>query len=296
MKARDEVLAAAAELGYVSNRIAGSLASTASRLVAIVVPSLSNIVFADVVTGANSALDEAGIQCVIGVTDYDMQREEALIASMLAWRPAAIMVTGLEHTSPSLRMLRASAGRVAELIDTDGEGVDLVIGFSNRAAGVASARRLLSRGYRRFGYVGHDLERDKRAGKRFAGFRDTLLEAGCPLRDLQFTAAASSIEVGRFGLETLLARSPELDAVYFSNDDMAMGGYFHCLARGVSIPRELALFGFNGLNIGAFAPQPLTTIRTPRFAIGQVGAKQVISNVPAQTIDLGFDLIDGATA
>ena len=111
------------------------------------------------------------------------------------------MVTGLEHTSPSLRMLRASAGRVAELIDIDGEGVDLVIGFSNRAAGVASARRLLSRGYRRFGYVGHDLERDKRAGKRFAGFRDTLLEAGCPLRDLQFTAAASSIEVGRFKLK-----------------------------------------------------------------------------------------------
>jgi len=293
---RDKVLAAAAGLGYVPNRIAGSLASTGSQLVAVVVPSLSNIVFADLLTGATGALEERGIQCVIGVTDYDMQREEALIASMLAWRPAAIMVAGLEHTAPSLRMLSASGGRVAELIDIDGQGVDLVVGFSSRAAGVASAQHLLSRGYREIGYVGHDLERDKRASKRFAGFRDTLLDAGRPLRDLQFTLAASSVEVGRLGLEALLARSPRLDAVYFSNDDMAMGGYFHCLSRGIAIPRELALFGFNGLNIGAFAPQPLTTIRTPRFAIGKVGAELVISDAPAQTIDLGFELIDGATA
>jgi LacI family gluconate utilization system Gnt-I transcriptional repressor len=293
---RDKVLAAVSGLGYVPNRIAGSLASAGSRLVAIVVPSLSNIVFADLLTGASNALEQKGIQCVIGVTDYDAQREETLIASMLAWRPAAIMVAGLEHTEPSLRMLRVSGARVAELLDIDGEGVDLVVGFSNRAAGAASAQHLLSRGYRRIGYVGHDLERDKRAGKRYAAFRDTLLEAGFPLSDLQTAPAGSSVEVGRVGLEALLARSPRLDAVYFSNDDMAIGGYFHCLSRDISIPGELALFGYNGLNIATVAPQPLTTIRTPRTLVGKVGAELVISAAPAQTIDLGFELIVGATA
>ncbi len=54
----------------------------------------------------------------------------------------------------------------------------------------------------------------------------------------KFSPGASSVENGRLGLERLLARTPDLDAVYFSNDDMALGGYFHCLARGISIPSE----------------------------------------------------------
>jgi len=68
----------------------------------------------------------------------------------------------------------------------------------------------------------------------------------------------------------LLARSPAIDAVYFSNDDMAIGGYFHCLANGITIPDRLALFGHNGLEVARLAPQPLSTLRTPRVLIGQV--------------------------
>jgi len=293
---RDRVMAAVTQLGYVPNRIAGTLASAGSRLVAIIVPSLSNIVFADVLSGAGTGLESEGYQAVFGVTDYDPAREEVLIASMLAWRPSAIMVAGLEHTDMAEKMLRASNVRIAELLDIDGQGIDIVVGFSNLEAGRVSARHLLSRGYRRIGYVGHDLERDKRAGKRLAGFCQALIDAGITLADQEMTSAPSSVEIGRMGLEKLLERSPDLDAVYFSNDDMAIGGYFHCLSRGIAIPTDLAIFGYNGLNIGTMAPRPLSTIRTPRVAIGKTAASLVTSDTPSQVVDLGFELIAGATA
>ncbi|SCW41351.1 substrate-binding protein-like domain-containing protein [Rhizobium mongolense subsp. loessense] len=104
------------------------------------------------------------------------------------------------------------------------------------------------------------------------------------------------MENGRLGLERLLARTADLDAVYFSNDDMALGGYFHCLATGVSIPSQLAIFGYNGLDIGRATPQPLSTIRTPRVETGKVAAQLVVNNAPSQVVDLGFELIEGATA
>ncbi|MET1026202.1 MAG: LacI family DNA-binding transcriptional regulator [Dongiaceae bacterium] len=293
---RDKVMSAVQQLGYVPNRIAGTLASTGSRLVAIIVPSLSNIVFADVLSGASAGLESDGYQAVFGVTDYDPNREEALIASMLAWRPSAIMVAGLEHTDNAGKMLRASRVRIAELLDIDGPGIDIVVGFSNLEAGRVSARHLLSRGYRRIGYVGHDLERDKRARKRLGGFCEALTEAGMALADQEMTSAPSSVEIGRMGLAKLLERSPALDAVYFSNDDMAIGGYFHCLSHGIGIPTELAIFGYNGLNIGTMAPRPLSTIRTPRVAIGRTAAALVTSDTPSQVVDLGFELIAGATA
>jgi LacI family gluconate utilization system Gnt-I transcriptional repressor len=91
-------------------------------------------------------------------------------------------------------------------------------------------------------------------------------------------------------------RNADLDAVYFSNDDMALGGYFHCLAAGLSIPGRIALFGYNGLDITAAMPQPLSTIRTPRLRIGQVAAERLGAGGPAETVDLGFELIEGATA
>ncbi|QND28831.1 LacI family DNA-binding transcriptional regulator [Sinorhizobium meliloti] len=295
-KARERVLDAVERLGYVPNRIAGTLASAGSRLVAFVIPSLTNIVFPDVLRGAGAVLEENRYQAVFSVTDYEPEREEALVAAMLAWRPTAVMLAGFEHTEGTLKMLRASGCRVVELLDIDGTAIDLAVGFSNREAGRASAEFLLKRGYRRIGYVGHDLGRDTRAGKRFEGFREALNLAGVPLLDREIRAGASSVGSGRAGLEQLLRRAPGLDAVYFSNDDMALGGYFHCLARTIPVPTRLALFGHNGLDIGQATPQPLTTIRTPRVATGKLAAELVINDHPSHVADLGFELIEGATA
>ncbi|MCJ2109284.1 LacI family DNA-binding transcriptional regulator [Methylobacterium sp. E-041] len=296
----DRVAAAVAELGYVPNRLAGSLAGNAasagSQLVGIVIPSLANIVFPDLLRGLTGALDRTGFQSVIGVSDYDPDREEALVGALLSWRPAGLVVTGVEHNPGTVALLRAAGIRVVEMIDTDGPGLDLVVGFSNRAVGEASAAHLLGRGYRRIGYVGHDILRDLRAGKRLAGFEAALQGAGHGLIDREVVAEPSSAAAGRAALDRLLDRTPDLDAVYFSNDDMALGGYFCCLARGWSIPHRLALFGYNGLDITAAMPQPLSTIRTPRLRIGAVAAERLAAGGPAETIDLGFELVAGATA
>ncbi len=205
-KTRARVEEAVARLGYVPNRIAGTLASTGSRLIGIVIPSLTNIVFPDLLRGATAALDQEGFQSVIAVTDYDQDREEAVVGSLLSWRPAGLIVTGLEHNPGTRRRLVASGVRVAELLDIDGPGLDIVVGYSNRAAGAASARHLAGRGYRRIGYIGHDLTKDRRAAKRYAGFREGLTEVGLVLAGEERVASPSSVEAGRHGLEALLAR------------------------------------------------------------------------------------------
>lgn len=292
---RERVMKAVEELGYVPNRIAGTLASSGSNLVGIVIPSLHNIVFPELLSGASVALDPLGLQTVVAVTEYDIEREEQLVQSMLAWRPAALLVAGLEHTSRTRAMLQGAGVRVAELLDTDGEGIDLVVGFSQRRVGVETARHLLLRGYRRIGYVGPHMERDPRAAKRLDGFRHTLGEAGIGLLDMELIARTSSTEAGRHALERLLERRPDLDAVYFSNDDFAMGGLFHCFARGIAVPEKLAIMGFNGLDIGRYAPQPLSTVNTPRREVGEIGARMVMEEGPSARIEVPFELVEGAT-
>jgi LacI family transcriptional regulator, gluconate utilization system Gnt-I transcriptional repressor len=294
---REKILKAAADLNYVPNRIAGTLASMTSKLIGIVIPSVGNTVVPEVLAGVNSVLEDAGFQPVIGVSNYDPVREEALIESILSWRPAGILVAGLEHTARARAMLKGCGVRVVELLDIDGEGVDMVVGSSHRMAGRRSAEHLLARNYRRIGYVGHDIRVDLRAGKRLEGFEALLRENGLSFVDQEFfQSGGSSVEAGRVGLARLLKRQTMLDAIYFSNDDLALGGYFHCLEHNISIPSSLALFGYNGLEITRLTPQPLSTIRTPRISMGKVGANLLLENGPSTVVDLGFELIIGATS
>src|SRR5438477_12691255 len=93
---RERILKAAADLNYVPNRIAGTLASMTSKLVGLVMPSVGNTVVPEVLQGANLVLESAGFQPVIGVSNYDPAREEALIESVLSCPPCGLLVAGLE--------------------------------------------------------------------------------------------------------------------------------------------------------------------------------------------------------
>lgn len=297
---RLRVLAAVHETGYVRNRVAGALASATSNLIGVVIPSLSNIVFADVLRGIDSGLEPSGYRPVVGITGYDEQAEEKLVGSLLAWKPAAMIIVGFDHTPITRRRLDQSGIRIAELMDINSVPIDLSVGLSHRAAGHATGRHLIGRGYRRFGYVGHDWITDRRARLRFDGLIQALGEAGLALVDQRLHEGPSSTQAGREGLAKLLAGPARPDVVVFSNDDMAVGGVFHCLASSLVVKRDLALFGFNGLDIGQALPTPLSTVRSNRFRIGRIAVEQILSQpertAAPQTIDTGFEIVEGATA
>ena len=297
---RQRVLAVVAHTGYVRNRVAGTLASATSNLIGVVVPSLSNIVFADVLRGIDAGLEPSGFRPVIGITDYSAGVEEKLVESLLAWKPAAMIIVGFDHTDPTRRRLEQSGVRVAELMDIDSVPIDLAVGLSHCTAGYETGRYLVQRGYHRFGYVGHDWNVDRRARLRWDGLSKALAEAGLAIVDQVLHDGPSSALAGRTMLAKLLAQTHGLDVVVFSNDDMAAGGVFHCMAAGLAPRRDIALFGFNGLDIGQALPTPLSTILSNRFLIGRVAAEEILSQPSREAlprvIDTGFEIIPGATA
>lgn len=296
---REKVMATVRELGYVPNRIAGSLASLDSHLVGVVVPSLSNIVFPEVLQGINAGLKGTNFQAVISVNDYDIELEESLVRGILAWQPAAILITGFDHTMATRRMLDQSGVRVVEMMDVDSAPIDIAVGMSHRRAGFAAGQHLISRGYRRFGYVGHDWTADRRARLRYDGLCEALGEAGLSIVAHSICEGHSSVAMGSAQTEQICAKA-KVDVIVYSNDDMAVGGVFHCLCAGIALPDQLAIFGFNGLDIGQELPQPLSTIRSNRFMIGQKAIEAILQapdRPETPTVyNTGFEIFNGATA
>ena len=266
----------AARLGYVPNRIAGALASRSVSLVAVVAPSLKSQVFPEVLSGVSAALAESDLQPVIGVSTYDLAEEERVVRTMLAWRPAGFIIAGLEHTDATRALLSAAGIPVVEIMDVDGEPIRHCVGVSHREAGRRMAKAMLARGHRRIGFIGTKMPSDFRARKRLDGFEAALGEAGVTLADRELYAGGSTVATGRELTATLLARRPDIDCLYYSSDVLAVGGLMHALAAGLRVPEEIALAGFNGLDMLDGLPVRLATTNAYRFEIGREAAAIVL--------------------
>ncbi|MGB3753427.1 MAG: LacI family DNA-binding transcriptional regulator, partial [Parerythrobacter sp.] len=190
---RDRVLAAAKRLGYVPNKIAGALASSRVNLVAVVIPSLGNMVFPEVLAGIAEVLDETELQPVVGVTNYLPGKEEDVLYEMLSWRPSGVIVAGLEHSDASRAMLAASGIPVVEIMDVDGDAVDACVGISHRRAGRQMADAIVAQGFERIAFLGTRMTLDYRARKRFEGLTEVLARHGLEVVEQEFYDGGSAL-------------------------------------------------------------------------------------------------------
>jgi LacI family gluconate utilization system Gnt-I transcriptional repressor len=281
---RERVLEAARRLGYVPNKIAGALASQRVNLVAVIVPSLSNLVFPEVLAGISEELEESGLQPVFGVTDYSAEKEEAVLYEMLSWRPSGVIVAGLEHTAAARAMLENAGIPIVEIMDVDGPAIDSVVGISHKRAGLEMARAIVRAGYRRIGFLGTKMPDDHRARKRLEGFEAGLGEAGIELADREFYSGGSALLKGREMTEAILKRSPDLDFLYYSNDMIGAGGLLYCLEKGLDVPGKVGLAGFNGVDLLEGLPRRLATMDACRREIGRQAAEIIVGHGHSEMI------------
>ncbi|ETX30540.1 LacI family DNA-binding transcriptional regulator [Roseivivax isoporae] len=289
---RERVLEAAKALGYVPNKIAGALASQRVNLVAVIIPSLRNMVFPEVMSGISQELEETDLQPVVGVTDYLPEKEERVLYEMLSWRPSGVIIAGLEHSDASRAMLKASGIPVVEIMDTDGTPVDAAVGISHRRAGREMARAIIRAGYTQIGFLGTKMPLDHRARKRFEGFTEHLAKHGIEVADQEFYSGGSALAKGREMTRTILERTPELDFLYYSNDMIGAGGLLHLLDLGVDVPGQVGLAGFNGVELLDGLPRKLATMDACRAEIGRKAAQIIAARVadPASAAEKVIEL------
>ncbi|MEM8597056.1 MAG: LacI family DNA-binding transcriptional regulator, partial [Pseudomonadota bacterium] len=216
---RERVMAAADALGYTPNRLAGALKTQSSNLVAVVVPSIGNGVFPEVLDGIETVLTKAGLQPVLGITQYDRAREVQVLRDMLAWTPMGVIMAGTDHDPAVRSMIAQQDIPVVEFMDIDHAPMQAGVGISNRRAAIAVADLLADRGYRRPGYIGAWGEQPDRSRARREAFEERLAERGIPLRDREISPKPATVEGGGRSTERLLTRTPDIDAIFYANDD-----------------------------------------------------------------------------
>ncbi|MBW8880766.1 MAG: LacI family DNA-binding transcriptional regulator [Asticcacaulis sp.] len=291
---RERIHRIASDMGYVSNRAASALASGRSMNIVVLVPSLRNMVFVETLDGIEKILRPKGYQLLLGVTHYSSEEEDALVRAYLAFDPDGILLTGLNYRESTRRLIeRANIPTVHMMELSDQDGI-FSVGFSQEAAAEAMISHLIASGRQRIGFIGSQL--DSRTLARNRGYRDTLMRASLyqPHREVM-VPDPSSTELGGVLLARLLRQAPDTDAVFFCNDDLAQGALFECLRRGIQVPSQLAIAGFNDLPASACTVPALTTVATPRLEVGVQAANMLLALLEGRKItvphlDLGYTL------
>jgi LacI family gluconate utilization system Gnt-I transcriptional repressor len=283
--------------GYVPNLLAGALASNRTRLVAAIVPAITNAIFVETVQALTDRLWTAGYQVLLGLSGYPGSREDALLAAVLSRRPDAVCLTGIDHPLNVRQRLFAAKVPVVETWDLTPTPIDMVVGFSHEDVGRAVARHLVTRGHRAVGMIWAD---DARALVRQRGFLHELESLG--IRDVRVATveAPSTLALGRQGLATLLGGDIKPTAVFCSSDLLAHGALEEARCRGLPVPQDLALIGFGDLEFGRHTWPALSTVRIDRAAIGRSAAELLLArmggqHVASSVVDVGFEIVDRGT-
>ncbi len=294
-KTREKVQQAISVTGYVPNLLAGGLASKRSRLIAVIVPSMSNTVYAETVRVLTQSLRDVGYQVFLGESWFDEQEEEQLVSAILSRKPDGIMLTGVDHSSSCRRLLIGSNIPIVETWDLTPTPLDVVVGFSHQRIGESIAHFAHQKGYKDFGFV---TASDQRARRRQQAFTETMEQLNglnsCYVHEID---PPSTFKMGRDGFSDLLKQGFKNGLVICSSDTIAQGVLAEAQARGIKIPDDISVFGFGDQPYAAFTYPSLSTVALDRALIGQHAMQSLIARIENRpisnpVIDVGFKIIE----
>ncbi len=282
-------------------------AAERSRLVAVLVPTITGTVFGEMVVALNRSLARNGYQMMLGESGYDDADEQALLDNLIRRRPDGVVIARIVQSAAARERLRASGIAVVEVFDLTPTPVDMLIGFSHAEIGAEVAGYFQSQGRRCPGLIVADdaraLQRAKAFTEAIARLRRPATGSGARPRGVPSVTipAPASLGGGRSALAELLEACPQLDAVFCSTDMAALGVLIEAGKRGIRVPEQLAVIGFGDTVFASQTEPPLTTIRVDGTAIGQQAAQFIMQRVAGvaverPVVDIGFALVRRGSA
>jgi LacI family gluconate utilization system Gnt-I transcriptional repressor len=291
------------KLNYIPNHLASALASTRTQIVGVIVPSLTNGVFDDYLGAIQDVLNPAGFQVLVLNVRYSETEEEKAIETLMGYHPEAMIVTGVDQTERSRQLLKHSGLPVVQTMDITDTPIDLNIGLDHGEAGAAAVRFLHAQGHRKIAHL--TARADPRARRRHAGYQRQMDAFGLSTKGLVGASPRpSDVAMGGELFSEILEQTPDVTAVFTCNDDLALGTLFECQRRGMRVPEDVAIIGFNDLDFCIATVPTMTTVSTERREMGTWAARAILEIIrgggkrPKQaTVDVGFSIkTRGSTA
>lgn len=293
---KQRVLKVIEEYNFTYNAIARSLSTKRSHTIGVIVPTITNPVFSQSTRGIQDFANSFGYSVILGNSDYSPELESQLIKIFMEKRVEGIILTSSNIQNEYLQILKNSKIPFVLLYNTIFDKRINYVTINNYQAAYEIAEYLISLGHRRIGMIAGKFTKSDRSFARFQGFQACLNNKGISFRPEALIETELTFEGGKEGMARLLEITPPLTAVFCSNDFIAMGAMKTIREKGLKIPEDISIVGFDDIEMASYFYPELTTIHQPAYQMGFKGADLLLKIVSgeskvAQQIILDYKLI-----
>ncbi|AWB53659.1 LacI family DNA-binding transcriptional regulator [Pasteurella multocida] len=273
---REKIQRMCERMNYIPNNIAKSLASSSTNSIVLLIPSFSNDVFNEVIEGVKRVCDQWNYNLLISDFSYTPLEEQRIIEKYLQQNVDGFILTETFHTQKTMDLLKIANIPTVEIMHIDSSPNFLAnIGIDQYAAARYLIKFLVEEKKRKkIALCSSWL--DSRACLRKTAWEDVLTECQLSTERYFRIQGKTSFTSGAESVLEILYQWPDTDAIFFINDDVAAGAIMECNRRGIKVGKELDIVGFNDLDFAKVLNPSLTTIFTPRFDMGKLGAEILI--------------------
>lgn len=281
-----------AELGYYPSEVARSLRLQQSSTVGLVIPNSANPFYAEIARELERACTEEGLLVLLCNSDRDPEREQRFVFMLRAKQVDGVVITPHGDASALLQPLLAAHIPVV-VLEHSLPGIHC-IGIDDLEGGRLATQHLIDLGHRRIGVIHH--ETTALSVQRQQGYRMALAAAGIEYRPELVITSGSMQADGYSAMQRLLALHQRPTAVFTHNDIIALGAMRAIYDRGLAVPQDISIVGYDDIAAAAYLAPPLTTVRSPKTEMGMLAARTILQlvqepDLPAQTVTLPVELI-----
>jgi len=275
-KTRKRVIEAANQLFYIADNAAKALSSQRSLRVGALIPTIDDSIFARFITSLQRELGEEGYSLILGINEFDPEIEMKELRDLIESGIDAIVLCGERRDEEVYDLLRA---RNIPYLLTNVYLPDSPhpnVGYDNHLGAAKAAKYLIDQGHQHFGCIDFPAKKNDRAEMRVNGVIAILEKHGLALRPDCHIERPFGFEDGRIGLRTLLDHAPDTTAILCGNDVLAIGALFEARERGLNVPEDLSIIGFDDLDIASQISPGLTTVDVPTSVMGKRAAETLL--------------------
>ena len=276
---RARVQAAVEELGWVPSGAARMLASHKTRTIGAIIPTLANVIFAEVMNTIQHRLMSEGFTLIIGCSEYDRDQAYLQGRTLIERGVDGLILLGEDFTEPFWTLLEVHRKPYVITYNFRAQSTRPCVGCDNYDAFSRLTQHLIDFGHRRFAIIAQDGSNNDRALARLQGAVDTLERSGLHVRPEHLVIKSWSIGKGREGMREILAHPPWPTAVLCINDHLAIGAIDECQAAGLRVPQDISVAGFDDMEFSSYIHPPLTTVHIPTELLGEKTAEHLLATL-----------------
>ena len=275
-RTRDTVEDAIATLGYTPNFGARVMASKRTFTIGAIIPTMENAIFARGLQAFQDELHKQGYTLLVACSSYDPQIEEEQIRTLISRGVDGLLLIGHDRSSEIIDYLQEKNIPALVAWAHDPNARLPSVGFDNFAAMSELARYVLGLGHIRIGMISSWTQTNDRARARVMAVKHVMLEGGLPPDNLVLIETDYGIETGSAAFDTIISNSRLPSVVFCGNDVLAAGALIQAKVRGINIPEDISITGFDNIEISRITAPKITTVHVSHRKMGREAGKKII--------------------